>query len=87
MLAFELPEDSPMAGRDVSELVASLAVGATMEAPLRDIICQAVALSSSQMFRLAIPVAAAAALAALMLRGVPLRDVLPHQQSSGSPSS
>ena len=86
-LASELPEDSPMAGLDVSELVASPAVVATMEAPLRDIIREAVALSSSQMFRLAVPVAAAAALAALMLRGLPLRDVLPHQQSSGSPSS
>ena len=56
-LATELPADSPVSGLDVSELVSSPAVVAAMEAPLRDAIREAVALSSSQMFRLAIPIA------------------------------
>ena len=80
-LAAELPPDSPAAGLDVSELISSPATVAAMEAPIRDVIREAVALSAGQMFRLAIPVAAAAAIAALMLRGLPLRDTLPQQQT------
>ena len=76
-----LPPDSPVSGLDVSELIASPAVVATMEPPVRDIIREAVALSSGEMFRLAIPVAVVATIAGLMLRGLPLRDVLPHQQT------
>ena len=64
-------------GLEVSELVATPAVVATMEPSVRDVIREAVALSSSQMFRLAIPVAVAATIAGLMLRGLPLRDVPP----------
>ena len=80
LLAVGLPPDSPVAGLDVSELVASPAVVATMEPSVRDVIREAVALSSSQMFRLAIPVAVAATIAGLMLRGLPLRDVPPDEQ-------
>ena len=76
-----LPPDSPVSGLEVSELIASPAVVATMEPPVRDIIREAVALSSGEMFRLAIPVAVVATIAGLMLRGLPLRDVLPHQQT------
>lgn len=80
LLAAGLPPDSPVSGLDVSELVASPAVVATMEPSVRDVIREAVALSSSQMFRLAIPVAVAATIAGLMLRGLPLRDVPPDEQ-------
>jgi len=80
LLAAGLPPDSPVLGLDVSELVASPAVVATMEPSVRDVIREAVALSSSQMFRLAIPVAVAATIAGLMLRGLPLRDVPPDEQ-------
>ncbi|MDE0289493.1 MAG: MDR family MFS transporter [bacterium] len=80
LLAARLPPDSPVSGLDVSELVASPAVVATMEPSVRVVIREAVALSSAQMFRLAIPVAVAATIAGLMLRGLPLRDVLPHEQ-------
>ena len=87
LLAARLPPDSPASDLDVSELVASPAVVATMETSVRDVIREAVALSSAQMFRLAIPVAAAAAIAGLMLRGLPLRDVLPDQQPGAARSS
>ena len=80
LLAARLPPDSSVSGLDVSELVASPAVVATMEPSVRDVIREAVALSSSQMFRLAIPVAVAATIAGLMLRGLPLRDVPTHEQ-------
>lgn len=80
LLAAGLPPDSPVSELDVSELVASPAVVATMEPSVRDVIREAVALSSSQMFRLAIPVAVAATIAGLMLRGLPLRDVPPDEQ-------
>ena len=59
-----------VSGFDVSELVSSPAVVATMEAPLPDIIREAVSLSSSRILRLAIPVTVAAAVSALMLRGL-----------------
>ncbi|MDE0138763.1 MAG: MDR family MFS transporter [bacterium] len=87
LLAARLPPDSPASDLDVSELVASPAVVATMEAAVRDVIREAVALSSAQMFRLAIPVAVAATIAGLMLRGLPLRDVLPDQQPGAARSS
>ena len=80
ILAARLPQDSPVSGLDVGELVASPAVVATMEPSVRHVIREAVALSSAQMFRLAIPVAAVATIAGLMLRGLPLRDVLPHEE-------
>ena len=86
-LVARLPADSPVSGLDVSELIASPAVVATMEPAVRDIIREAVALSSGQMFRLAIPVAVAATVAGLMLRGLPLRDALPHQQTDPARSS
>ena len=82
-----LPPDSPVSGLDVSELIGSPAVVATMEPALRDLIREAVALSSGQMFRLAIPVAVVAIVAGLMLRGLPLRDVLPDQQTDPVQSS
>ncbi|MCE2528395.1 MAG: MFS transporter [Acidimicrobiia bacterium] len=87
ILAARLPQDSPVSGLEVSELVASPAVVATMEPAVRNVIREAVALSSSQMFRLAIPVAVAATIAGLMLRGLPLRDVLPDQQRGSARSS
>ena len=87
LLAARLPPDSPASDLDVSELVASPAVVATMETAVRDVIREAVALSSAQMFRLAIPVAVAATIAGLMLRGLPLRDVLPHEQPGPARSS
>ena len=87
LLATGLPPDSPASGLDVSELIASPAVVATMEPSVRDVIREAVALSSSQMFLLAIPVAALATIAGLMLRGLPLRDVLPHEQPGPARSS
>lgn len=80
LLAARLPQDSPVSGLDVSELVASPAVVATMEPSVRGVIREAVALSSSQMFRLAIPVAVAATIAGLMLRGLPLRDAPTHER-------
>ena len=86
LLAAGLPPDSPVSGLDVGELVASPAVVATMEPSVRGVIREAVALSSSQMFRLAIPVAVAATVAGLMLRGLPLRDVPPDTQPSPSRS-
>ena len=86
LLAAGLPPDSPVSGLDVGELVASPAVVATMEPSVRGVIREAVALSSSQMFRLAIPVAVAATVAGLMLRGLPLRDVTPDAQPSPSRS-
>ncbi|MCY4368350.1 MAG: MDR family MFS transporter [bacterium] len=81
LLAAGLPPDSRVSGLDVSELIASPAVVATMESSVRDVIRHAVALSSAQMFRLAIPVAIAAIIAGLMLRGLPLRDAVPHLQT------
>ena len=86
-LTAELPAGSPVRGLDVGELVSSPAIVATMEAPVRELIREAVAMSSGQMFRLAMPVAVAAAIAGLMLRGLPLRDVLPHQQPVPARSS
>ena len=87
ILAARLPQDSPVSGLEVSELVASPAVVATMEPAVRNVIREAVALSSTQMFRLAIPVAVAATIAGLMLRGLPLRDVLPDRQPGPARSS
>ena len=84
ILASELPPGSPASGLEVSELISSPAAVAAMEAPVRDIIREAVAISSSQMFRLAIPAAVAAVIAALMLRGLPLRDVLPQTQNGAT---
>ena len=86
-LAARLPPDSPVSRLDVSELIASPAVVATMEPSVRDVIREAVALSSAQMFRLAIPVAVAATVAGLMFRGLPLRDVLPERQPGSARSS
>jgi len=80
LLDARLPPDSPVSGLDVSELVASPAVVATMEPSVRGVIREAVAISSSQMFRLAIPVAVAATIAGLMLRGLPLRDAPTHER-------
>ena len=87
LLAAKLPPDSPVSDLDVSELVASPAVVSTMEPPVRDVIREAVALSSAQMFRLAIPVAVVATIAGLMLRGLPLRDVLPDREPGPARSS
>lgn len=84
-LAARLPPDSPVSGLPVSELIAGPAAVAEMAPPLRDIIREAVALSSGQMYRLAIPVAAVATVAGLMLKGLPLRDV-PHQREDPAPS-
>ena len=81
ILASELPPDSLASGLDATDLISSPAVVATMEAPVRDVIRQAVAYSATHMFRLLIPLAVAAAAAALLLRGLPLRDVLPHEQT------
>ncbi len=87
LLAARLPQDSPVSDLEVSELIATPAVVATMEASVRDVIREAVALSSAQMFRLAIPVAIAATVAGLMFRGLPLRDVLPERQPGSARSS
>ena len=87
LLAARLPQDSPVSDLEVSELIATPAVVATMEASVRDVIREAVALSSAQMFRLAIPVAIAATVAGLMFRGFPLRDVLPERQPGSARSS
>ena len=83
-LASGLTAESPIRGLDVSKLVSSPAAVAAMEAPVRDVIREAVAISSSQIFRLAIPVGVAAVIAALMLRDLPLRDVLPQKPAGGA---
>lgn len=87
LLAAGLPQDSAVSDLDVSELVATPAVVATMEASVRDVIREAVAVSSAQMFWLAIPVAVAATVACLMFRGLPLRDVLPDRNPGPARSS
>ena len=86
-LAARLPPGSPMSDLDVSELIGSPAVVAAMEPGLRDIIREAVSVSSGQMYRMAIPVAVGATIAGLMLRGLPLRDGMPDRQPCPSRSS
>ena len=69
-LASELPPDSLSSGLDATELISSPAIIAKMDVPVREVIREAVAFSAGHMFRLAMPLAVAAVIAALLLKGL-----------------
>ena len=80
VLAADLSPDVATQGVRATDLISSPAAIEELPALVRTAIREAVAVSSGHMFRLAVAVAVAALVAALMLRELPLRDVLHFEQ-------